>query len=367
MPFLDANLQLTRQTAPRWLVLKTLSCIYSTLVSGRLRVYRHRKPQRAAVKVISIGNITVGGTGKTPLVDWILAFCDRRRLHPAVITRGYKAKRESNLQILNRDSAQRGCPDRFGDEPWLLFRQHPQFTYYITPDRVRAAELASRQADLILLDDGMQHLRLHRDLDIVLIDATSGIGNGEPIPLGPLREPLKSLSRIDVVIYTRTNLVSAEPLRSKLAPFIADSVLQVDCAYVADRLEPSNESGSLPPSVISGRKCLLFSGIGNPSAFSATIRNVGGVVVDHLVFEDHQPYDTLTLSKIRRRATEIHYEYLICTEKDWVKLETAKAVLPLFHRLRMRMEPAAEFVRFLENWFDDNIPHSSIQMRSADP
>lgn len=220
MAFLDFNLQLTYKTLIKWLFLKLVSTLFRVLVSTRLLLYRLdiKKSYTSQKDLISVGNITMGGTGKTPMIDWLLRFFESKNLNAVVLTRGYKAERVEDIQILNRETATKNDHRRLGDEPWMLFKRHPQSTFFIGPDRVKSARMAEAHADLILLDDGMQHLRINRNLNIVLIDSLAGIGNGHLFPLGPLREPLNSLSRADVVVYTRTNLSSPKEVQKKSPP-----------------------------------------------------------------------------------------------------------------------------------------------------
>jgi len=187
---LDFNVKFSSNHRVQWLGLGLLSLVYRSLLSLRNLAYKvgFAKGYRAGIPAISIGNITVGGTGKTPMVSWMIDFCEQNQLHPAVLTRGYKGERENEVEILNLETSKYKDPKVFGDEPWLLFKKHQQIPFYISPNRKAAAKLATATADLLLLDDGMQHLKLERDLEVVLIDASAGFGNGHLLPLGPLFE-----------------------------------------------------------------------------------------------------------------------------------------------------------------------------------
>lgn len=352
MAFLDFQIELSWKNMGKWLFLKGLSLVYRCLVSIWLTAYhlRLKNGWTAQVSVISVGNITVGGTGKTPLIDWLLSFMSEKELKPAVLTRGYMAKRTEKIQLLNRETAGAGDSDRFGDEPLLLFHHHPHIPIYISPDRVASAKQAQMDADILLLDDGMQHLRLNRDLDILLIDTVSGIGNGQIIPLGPLREPLDSLSRADIIIYTKSNLVASQAIREKIHRHLRKGTRQFDSQFLPDQLFSSSNPSPLSPACLENRKCLLVSGIGNPDSFTKTIQVTGAIVQDHLIFSDHQVYDLETIDRINRFAEKQPYDYLICTEKDWVKLEPQKNELPEMFRLKMKMHLDLEFIHFLNNW-----------------
>lgn len=335
----DFNLRFTKKHRIQWLGLGFLSLVYRSLLNLRNIGYTlgFIKSYKAESAVISIGNITVGGTGKTPMVSWMIDFCQRNRLNPAVLTRGYKAERENEVEILNQETSQHKGQNIFGDEPWLLFKKHPHVPFYISPNRKVAAKLASDQVDLLLLDDGMQHIKLQRDLEIVLIDATVGIGNGRLLPLGPLRESLTSLRRADVVIYTKTNLKCSEEIREKLSPYLSHHIQQFDGQFVPTLLIPSKNNSPCHVEKIQGKRCLLFSGIGNPSAFEGIIKKSGGIIANHLVMEDHHLYNQVTFENLCRFVSENKHEFLLCTEKDWVKLEKFVVDLPLFYYLKMDM------------------------------
>lgn len=350
MSLLDFQIELSRKTLIKWVFLKGLSLIYTCLVHIWLAAYRSRIKTgwSAPMPVISIGNITLGGTGKTPMVDWLLTFLNQKELQPAVLTRGYKAKRTEKNQILNRETSQTGDRTRFGDEPWMLFQKHPHTTFYISPDRVKSARQA--QADLLILDDGMQHLKLNRDLEILLIDSVAGIGNGKIFPLGPLREPLNSLSRADVVLFTKSNLVPSKAIRERICSHLRQGVGHFDSEFLPSQLLSSSSPESIPPSSLEERECLLFSGIGNPGGFTKTVQSIGAIVQDHLIFEDHQKYNSETVDRLKRFIENRQYDYLICTEKDWVKLEPWKVQLPEIHRLKMIMHVDPAFSTFLNRW-----------------
>jgi tetraacyldisaccharide 4'-kinase len=352
MSYLDFQITFSWKNPLKWLFLKGLSLLYSSLIQFWLFGYQAhiKKGWSARKRVISIGNITMGGTGKTPMVDWLLSFLKEQHLEAAVLTRGYKAQRTEKHQVLNQSTAGNGNRLRFGDEPWLLFHNHPNISIYISPDRVESAKRAQADADILLLDDGMQHRRLKRDLEIVMIDAVSGIGNGQIFPLGPLREPLRSLLRADIIIYSKSNLISSQQVRKQIADYLRQDVRQFDSEYLPDQLLCSKDLPVIPPAALNGKKCLLFSGIGNPTGFTRTVANTGAIVQGHIAFEDHQEYNLKTIEHLKQYADSQPYDYLICTEKDWVKLEQWENELPAVYRLKMKMQIDAEFITQMAAW-----------------
>lgn len=348
---LDFNLRISDGKPARWLILKLLSMVVLILNTLWLALYRSgmKKSRKASKPVISIGNITMGGTGKSPMIDWILEYVKGRNIRPAVLTRGYKAEKAAGVKILDAQSAETGDSRTFGDEPWLIHKRHPDIRLYISPDRTASSRLAEKEADLLLLDDGMQHLKLNRDLNVVLIDSLSGIGNGQLFPLGPLREPLHSLSRADVIVFTRSNLAPAEPLLNRLQPFIPQSAAQYRSRYIARGLVRSSDGIMEEPDGIKAKRCFLFSGIGNPRSLEEIVSQLEGKIADHLVFSDHQDYDDPSLQIIRERIAKTEPDMVICTEKDWVKLERRRDRLPEFYWLKMKMEIDRGFEQHLDH------------------
>ncbi len=356
MPFLDFEITPSPKNMLKWLLLKTLSMVSSLLVFVRLFLYRTGiiASYTAKKPVISVGNITMGGTGKTPLIDWFLTYFAGHNVEASVLTRGYGAKRSKEIRVLSNDRSGSGNHLDFGDEPWLLFKHHPQSRFYISPKRIRSARIAENSSDILLLDDGMQHIKLNRTLNIVLLDCVSGIGNGQIFPLGPLREPLGNLSRADIIIYSRSNLAPSDKLRNLLKPFIPEKIPQFDSRYLPAGLVNSQTSGTQPSQSIADQRCLLFSGIGNPTAFEKTIQALGGVVTGHLVLKDHQDYSASTRQELKDFVTGKDHDLIICTEKDWVKLEDYAGEFTPFWYLKMKVELNEDFYRFVDELRKDD-------------
>ena len=360
----DFLLEFRFKTLWKWIPLKLLSLIYTLGIQTWLAFYRigWKKAVKVDCPVISIGNITVGGTGKTPMVDWCLDFCKEYGKKAVVITRGYKGEREDKREVvlLNQETAKQLSPQQVGDEPWLLFTRHPDCEFYITSDR-RVAAGRVKDADTVLfLDDGMQHLKLHRDLNIVLIDSITGIGNGHILPLGPLREPIQGLSRADTIIFSRTNIKDSQWIREKLKPLVVD-IPMFDAQYRPGALISSKSGNQTEVTELAGKSVLLFSGIGNPDAFTSIIDQQGGVVTGHMVLEDHVQYDEKLIEKITTFCSDQSEDTVyVTTEKDWVKLEAWKERLPEIYYLKMEMTLGEDFnqylTRFFDHWFSSRLP-----------
>jgi tetraacyldisaccharide 4'-kinase len=257
------------------------------------------------VPVISVGNITVGGTGKTPVVIDLVGRLERMGLSPAVVARGYRSAH--------------GEPN---DEQRLIHRHWPQVTYLADPDRVAAGEAACREcgADVIVLDDGFQHRRLWRKLDIVLIDATLPFGYGHLLPRGLLREPVQSLRRAGVVVITRVDQASTAEVRriEACVKSVASDSTVIKCNHRVTGIE--HVSGSEKADSLEGRRVVLFAGIGNPRAFRATVQSLGVEVVGEKWWPDHYRYRRRDVDELLRVGRFPPHDVVLTTEKDAVKL-----------------------------------------------
>ena len=305
----------------RWLLLPGW-IVYRPLVAARTAAYDRglAKVQRAAVPVVSVGNVALGGTGKTPVVAWVV---ERLRAHghrPAVVMRGYRGDGASN------------------DEARMLGG-----AVVCDPDRVRGAVRAVAEgATCVVLDDGFQHRRLHRDLDLVLIDATRPWGGGAVLPLGLLRESLSAVRRADAVIITRSDQVDAGALAAIVGRLSAwgRPVLLARHAPVA--LTPFGGGTARPPTALAGQPVVLASGLGNPEGFERTARALGWQVREHARFPDHHHYTAAEATALAALASR-QGATLVVTAKDAVKLtafELAAEVLSVAAGL----DPAGESI-----------------------
>ncbi|MBY0587231.1 tetraacyldisaccharide 4'-kinase [bacterium] len=224
--------------------------------------------------VISVGNLTVGGTGKTPVVEWIARWFRGHGKRVAILSRGY------------------GSADGPNDEALVLEENLPDVPHLQGADRLALARIGMEEldAEVFVLDDGFQHRRLRRDLDIVLIDASNPMGNGKLLPAGPLREPLSSLGRAQLILLTRAETEPAhriDALRQMLTRW-GGTVPIISASFPATKLDRIGYP-SLPASSMAGRKVAAFCGIGNPNGFRTTLTGLGAQVVAWRAFPDHYP------------------------------------------------------------------------------
>lgn len=269
-----------------------------------------REIHRADVPVISIGNLTTGGTGKTPLVSYVARYLRSRDLRVAIISRGYGAEAGEN-----------------NDEAMELARSLPDVPHVQDSDRVEAARIAAEEleTEVVIMDDGFQHRRLHRDLDIVVIDATNPFGYDHLLPRGMLREPLDSLSRAGVIILSRADLVDDKTRAGirKIATKHAANAVWAEVVHAPQALlEWPDKERSLESIV--GKKVALVSAIGNPEAFAGTMKRCGAEVVGTKALPDHDRYSRETVVSLESwlKSFEDPSIELVCTHKDLVKLQT---------------------------------------------
>lgn len=264
-----------------------------------------KQVHRVAVPVVSIGNLTTGGTGKTPCVEYIARFYRNLDLQVALLSRGYGSEVGRN------------------DEAMVLEENLPDVPHLQDPDRVQIAQTAvdELESEVLVLDDGFQHRRLHRDLDVVLIDATNPWGHGYLLPRGLLREPIGGLKRADAVILTRCDLVAPETLRG-----IHETVVRIKPLPIAEATHRpagwrSTAGIDLPIDALAGRSIAAFCGLGNPEAFRQTLVKLGMNVIAWRVFPDHHPYSRDDIEDLRNWARQLPTDaVVVTTQKDLVKI-----------------------------------------------
>ncbi|MCE9631410.1 MAG: tetraacyldisaccharide 4'-kinase [Planctomycetia bacterium] len=262
----------------------------------------------AGVPVISVGNLTLGGTGKTPLVAWVARLLLDRGLKPAIVSRGYAARRGEQ-----------------SDEAAELGVVLPGVPHVANRDRLAGARAAAAAgADAIVLDDGFQHRRLHRDLDIVAIDATDPFGCSRLFPRGMLREPLGGLARAQAVVLTRATAITTARRAEIREVFAAACRGRLPPAWMEAEHRPvalrSTDGSTRPLELLRAVRVLAFSGIGNPAAFRSTLQSLGADVVEFVGFPDHHAYDDRDRQRLGDRAATTGAAFAVTTLKDLVKL-----------------------------------------------
>jgi tetraacyldisaccharide 4'-kinase len=311
-----------------------LGMIYGGVMRLRTALYESGLLRRGRLPgtVISVGNLTVGGTGKTPMVLWIAERLASERHRPAILTRGYRDPRKSEATAQST-----------ADEVALLRQRlngHAQFG--VGKDRYRnGLALAKDGAEWFILDDGFQHLALQRDADIVLVDATDPFGGGAILPVGRLREPRSALVRADIVVITRTNRALA--VEAVVRRFTRVPIFYAE-AQLTGVLRVPSLSEALPESE-RRQKFFAFCGIGNPAAFFNDLRNWGLAVAGRRSFADHHRYSGAEVREMQSAAAAVGAHALICTEKDVFNLPAAVATtIPIYAcRIRLALNDAEAF------------------------
>lgn len=302
-------------SVPYGMTVRLRNCLYDW---GLLASHRARVP------VISVGNLTLGGTGKTPCVEWIARYFRQHDVRVAILSRGYGGREGRNDEALVLE-------ENLADVPHLQ-----------DPDRVALAETAvtELESEVLVLDDGFQHRRLHRDLDIVLIDATNPWGHGRLFPAGLLREPVSSLARAHMALLTRCDLVDREELRK-----LTDRVqrLAPAAAVAATRHRPAcfvNSDGATRNlEELAGRSAAAFCGLGNPDAFERTLANLNINVVAFRTFADHHEYTRTDVEDLRAWGQgQPEGLPLLTTQKDLVKLRVSRLGARELWALRIELE-----------------------------
>ncbi len=304
---------------------------YSAIMRLREHLY-HRNilpNERPAVPVISVGNLVLGGTGKTPMVRYLADFLQANGCNPAIISRGYKGAARQRVNIVANKEKLLLSAEEAGDEPFMLAASLPG-TMVLTGRKriepaIRAVEMG---ADSIILDDGFQHLAIQRDIDIVLFDAGYQAGNSRILPAGPLREPVAALNRADCFVLTGTteeNEKRAEKFAELLTARFADIPV-----FFARRSAMAFTDNRQNHCAKPKEAALAFCGIARPENFRKSLEENGVIVRELISFADHAAYTPAAIYQIEKKAEKCGAEILVTTEKDSVKLRHLPFSMPLF-------------------------------------
>jgi tetraacyldisaccharide 4'-kinase len=292
-------------SVPYTLVLHVRALFYKV---GILRSVSLGKP------VISVGNISVGGTGKTPVTILLARILLARGKRVAVLSRGFGGPGPGEVRVVSDGRGTLLSPPDAADEPCLIARSVPGLIVLTGRDRCRAGLIALErfQPDIFILDDGFQHLRLRRDLNILLLDAENPFGNGRTLPAGLMREPASAIGRADLVLRTRCDA------SREYAPL--PGIPSCRSSHRLAGIVPFEGGSPAPFSLLAGKQGIAFAGIAEPAPFFAALRQAGLALAATLAFRDHCRYDGAEVAAILRELRETGAHYLITTEKDAVKL-----------------------------------------------
>lgn len=343
-----------------YIVGRPFSPFYCAVMGLRESLYQSGifRTNRVDVPVISVGNLTLGGTGKTPVVQYIARMLQQEGLKPAIISRGYLGTAGGRVNIVSDGSSVLLDARKAGDEPRLLAETLRGVQVLTGPARTHPARKAVEQgAEVLILDDGFQHLALARDIDLVLFHADTLAGNSRVFPGGDLREPVKALSRSHAFILTNTS----DRNRERAARF-ADLLSArfpgrpVFLAEYAPTLVVSSEEGSwdkeLSLEQIRRKRLFAFAGIAFPQRFEQTLNDLQLHLCGFMGMADHQRYGKSNLAEILRQAKDTGAEACITTEKDMVKLKGIRPSMPIY-ALRMEARLGMDFLEFMAGKLKD--------------
>ncbi|HNX53369.1 MAG TPA: tetraacyldisaccharide 4'-kinase [Pontiellaceae bacterium] len=345
--------------------LKSLSWIFVALVQLRLLLHRHRiiRASTLGCQVISVGNITVGGTGKTPIVETFARSLQQKGRKVAILSRGYKSrktplwekilKKEERLPRVVSDGQRLLLnSDLAGDEPYMLASNLPDAVVLVDKDRVKSGKYAIKKfgCDTLVLDDGFQYLKLQHRLDIVLVDYTNPFGYRRVLPRGLLREPMRNLKRAGFIFITKCPPEGAPELKARLRELNPRAEIS-ECRHSPKYLENLYTREQTGLDFLQGKKIAAVSGIAVPESFENGLRKLGAEIVHSARYADHHRYTQQEIIETINQAAEAGAEVIVTTEKDAVRFPLLdRCDLPvIFLRVEIEMLSGSEA---FNDWID---------------
>lgn len=339
-------------------LMSALALVFRGMVQLRLWLFRSgwKEEHQLGTQVVSIGNITVGGTGKTPVVELLAKSLRDEGRRVAILSRGYKSRKLEQPQKW-RDASGRPIPEEAmpkvvstgdslllsskyaGDEPYMLARNLEGVSVVVDKDRVKGGRFATRhlEADTLLLDDGMQYLRLARGVNIVLVDAGAPFGTGSLLPRGTLREPAKNLGRAHYILLTKCDGSSNEKLIARIRKHNRTAGI-IECTHGPVHLEDVFTREQFPLSELEGKWVGAISAIAVPEAFEASLRKLGAKVEITRHFSDHYRFSRKDVDRFMQRCVERDMRMILTTEKDAVRFPRPTSIdVPILF-LRIEVE-----------------------------
>ncbi|MFH1904097.1 MAG: tetraacyldisaccharide 4'-kinase [bacterium] len=281
------------------------------------------KKRKLSSKVISIGGITLGGVGKTPVVELLVNMLIKKGKKVAVLSRGYRRVEDSDIKLVSNGKEILCNVEEAGDEPYLLAKNLKSTVVFAGKNRYETGKIAEEKLniDTVVLDDGFQHWRLHRDINIVVINASNPFGNGYIFPRGNLREPYKCLKRADYFIITKTDMIKDAGIIEKRLLDINSSAQVITTIHKPVCLEHVAGEEHLDIECIKGEKVIALSSLGDPASFENILEHVGAKIVERLRYPDHYWYSKEDMYNIQARQKTLNAKFIITTQKDAVRLQ----------------------------------------------
>ena len=353
-------------------VLAGCASLYKACVRLRYAMYGtgFLKSRRLDCPVISIGNLAVGGSGKTPMAIWVARMLVENGLRPVVISRGYRGALEKEAAVVSDGRQVFLDAKTCGDEPYMMAMEKA-FPVAVGKDRYKAGLMALElfAPDVIILDDGFQHLKLRRDLNLVLLDYRQPLGNGRMLPAGRLRETLgMAKNRIDGIVFTRCppDVFQLDTFQGSESQSAANDISEklpsvpfFFCTHepFVAQLFPAgsdNDTKNFQSWMLKGKRAVLFSGLARNASFAHSVRDLGVNISDHLEFCDHCRYNGPDFKRILDRAMALNVDLILTTRKDWVKVNPAyfRDVTVAVIDIRLRFSNSQDLEKFiLDNRF----------------
>lgn len=346
----------------RWLLsfLKGISKIFTGIVMLRAWLYRTGLASRFPLgcQVISVGNVTVGGTGKTPVVEILARTLKEEGRNVAILSRGYRKKEKKFLErLLSGDAL---SPPRVvsdgkrvlldselsGDEPFMLASNLPGVAVVVDKNRVKAGRYAIRHfgSDVLILDDGFQYMKLKHSHEIVLVDSTNPFGNGHLLPRGILREPAENIKRADFIFITKSD-GNTDALRARLRSMNEKAEI-AECRHRPRYYKNAFSSEILPLEAVNGMKVVTLSGIAAPMSFEKSVSKMGAKILSRERYPDHYRYKAQDIIDVINNADELKADAILTTEKDAVRLPRLEYPKVPIYYMRMDIEIIKGFDNF---------------------
>lgn len=338
--------KLALRDLPAWLALAALAGLYRGGMRARLLFWRMRK-QRAGVATISVGNLTVGGNGKTPFTLFVANRLQSRGLSVGIASRGYdRARSKARAMLVAEGGVLNVSPDEAGDEPAMMAKRFSG-PIAVARRRIDAIELLARRGplDAVILDDAFQHIRLARDVDLVLVGSERGFGNGWMLPAGPLREPVGAVRRADAVVLINfgngPSAITPRQMKKLGTRTILHAAVRPSALVVAEQ----NVWREIPLSLV-GRRVIAVSGLADPRSFYAMLRELDADLSGVLEYPDHHAYTPADWQAIRNAMRD--GDIVVTTEKDLVKLERFPFARDSLYALRLEVTMTDADARVLD-------------------
>ncbi|HEY6421514.1 MAG TPA: tetraacyldisaccharide 4'-kinase [Candidatus Binataceae bacterium] len=330
-----------------WLPLAPAGIAYRVALGVRNRFWRYRS-RHGGVLTISVGNLTVGGSGKTPFAMFLAARLEARGLKVGIASRGYGRKGIVKGAVLVADGGElKVAPRDAGDEPVMMAKSFAG-PIAVARRRIDAVELLKSEChvDAVILDDGFQHISLERDVDLLLVNVSRGFGNEWPLPAGPMREPLSAAKRADAVILVSSGVGHRSRLRESQMEKLGHHRSLHTTVRPRALLSPEQGQWRELPATLTGRRVLAVSGLADASAFYTMLRDIDADLVGVLEYPDHHRYGAADWQDIVAAARNA--DVVVTTEKDLVKLEQFPFARDSLYALRIEVKMAEEDARVLD-------------------